>query len=102
MKATIIGSLLKEGVSMKSGTAKPYAIGEIYVMVPFSERDIGAKGYMGGNHKVSPDVIKKIAHLPLPLEVELETRDVMMYGKQQLEVVDIRPIQRVAQAQKVA
>ena len=102
MKATIIGSLLKEGVSMKSGTAKPYSIGEIYVMVPFSERDIGAKGFMGGNHKVSPEVIKKIAHLPLPLEVELETRDVMMYGKQQLEVVDISPLTRVSQVQKVA
>jgi hypothetical protein len=102
MKATIIGTLLKEGMSMKTGTAKPYSIGEIYVMVPFSERDIGAKGYMGGNHKVSPDVIKKIAHLPLPLHVELDTRDVMLYGKQALEVVDIRPLERVTQVQKVA
>jgi hypothetical protein len=102
MKATIIGTLLKEGTSMKTGTAKPYSIGEIYVMVPFSERDIGAKGYMGGNHKVSPDVIKKIAHLPLPLYVELDTRDVMLYGKQALEVVDIRPLERVTQVQKVA
>jgi hypothetical protein len=102
MKAQIIGFLLKEGTSMKTGVAKPYSIGEIYVMVPFSDRDIGAKGHMGGNHKVDPNVIKKIAHLPLPLAVELDTRDVMMYGKQQLEVVDIRPIERISQVQKAA
>jgi hypothetical protein len=102
MKATIIGTLLKEGTSMKTGTAKPYAIGEIYVMVPFSERDHGAKGHMGGNHKVNPEVIKKIAHLSLPLEVELDTRDVMLYGKQALEVVDIRPVQRASVVQKTA
>jgi hypothetical protein len=102
MKAHIIGFLLKEGVSSKSGTPKPYSIGEIYVMVPFSDRDVGAKGHMGGNHKVDPNVIKKIAHLTLPLAVELDTRDVMMYGKQQLEVVDIRPIERISQVQKAA
>jgi CTX phage RstB protein len=102
MKATIIGTLLKEGTSMKTGTAKPYAIAEIYVMVPFSERDLGAKGYMGGNHKVNPEVVKKINHLPLPLDVELDTRDVMLYGKQSLEIVDIRPVQRAAVVQKVA
>lgn len=102
MKATIIGTLLKEGTSMKTGTAKPYSIGEIYVMVPFSDRDIGAKGFMGGNHKVNPEVIKKIAHLSLPLEVELDTRDVMLYGKQALEVVDIRPVKSASIVQKVA
>ncbi len=102
MKAQIIGFLMKEGMSSKSGTPKPFSIGEIYVMVPFSDRDDGAKGHMGGNHKVDVNVIKKIAHLPLPLLVDLDTRDVMQWGKQQLEVVDIRPIERIAQVQKVA
>lgn len=97
MKVTIIGTLSKEGTSMKTGTAKQYAIGEIYVMVPFSERDQGAKGSMGGSHKVDISVIKKIAHLPLPFQAELDTRDVILYGKQALEVVDIRPLERVSQ-----
>ena len=102
MKVSIIGTLLKEGVSTKSGSPKPYAIGEIYVMVPFSERDQGAKGFMGGSHKVDPSVIKKIAHLPLPFNAELDTRDVMLYGKQALEVVDIRPLERAVAAVKAA
>ena len=102
MKATIIGSLVKEGISTKTGTAKPYAIGELYLMIPFSERDQGAKGFTSMVRKASPDVIKKVIHLPYPLEVEMDTRDVVVYGKPEVEVVDIRPLQRVATVQKVA
>lgn len=102
MKVSIIGTLLKEGVSTKSGAPKPYAIGEIYVMVPFSDRDVGAKGFMGGSHKVDVSVIKKIAHLPMPFTAELDTRDAMLYGKQVLEVVDIRPLERAVSAVKAA
>lgn len=102
MKTTIIGTLVKEGTSMKSGTAKPYSIGEIYIVVPFSERDIGAKGFTSMSRQASPEVIKKINHLPFPLEVELDTRDVMVYGKPQVEITDIRPIQKPAVVQRAA
>jgi hypothetical protein len=102
MKVTIIGSLCKEGTSTKSGTAKPYSIGELYMMIPFSERDQGAKGCTSLTRKCSVDIIKRIQHLPYPLEVDMEVRDVIVYGKPEVEVVDLRPIQRVAEVKKVA
>jgi hypothetical protein len=102
MKVTIIGILIKEGVSMKSGSAKPYSIGEIYTLVPFSDRDNGAKGFSSMPRQVNVDVLKKIEHLAFPLEAELETRDVISYGKPQLEVTEIKPFARASVVQKVA
>ena len=102
MKVTIIGSLVKEGVSTKSGTAKPYAIGEVYCMIPFSDRDQGAKGHTSLTRKCNPEIIKRIQHLPYPLDVELDVRDVIVYGKAEVEVTDIRPISRPSAVQKVA
>lgn len=92
MKVTVIGLLVKEGTSMKSGTAKPYSIGEIYTMVPFSERDIGAKGFMAMTRKVAPEIIKTIQHNTLPFHAEIEVRDVINFGKPELEVTAIKPI----------
>lgn len=92
MKVQIVGHMIEEGVSTKSGTAKPYSIGEIHVLVPFSSRDAGSKGFAGGTHRPPVELIKKIAHLPLPFEAELDMQDVMLYGKQQTEVIDIRPL----------
>lgn len=92
MKVKIVGHMIKEGVSNKSGAPKPYSIGEIHVLVPFSARDAGSKGYAGGTHRPPVELIKKIAHLPLPFDAELEMQDVMLYGKQQTEVIDIRPL----------
>ena len=95
MKVQIVGHMIKEGVSNKSGTPKPYAIGEVHVLVPFSARDTGSTGYAGGVHKVEPMHIKKIAHLPLPFEADLVMQDVMLYGKQQTEVIEILPLSLV-------
>lgn len=92
MKVQIVGHMIKEGVSTKSGTPKPYSIGEIHVLVPFSARDTSSQGYAGGKHNVEPMIIKKVAHLPLPFEAELHTQDVMLYGKQQTEIIDIVPL----------
>lgn len=94
MKVTVIGLLVKEGTSMKSGTAKPYSIGEIYTMVPFSERDVGAKGFMAMPRKVAPEIIKTIQHNTLPFQAEIEVRDVINFGKPELEVTAIKPIAR--------
>jgi hypothetical protein len=92
MKVKIVGHMIKEGVSTKTGTAKAYAIGEIHVLVAFSSRDPSSKGFAGGVHKPPVELIKKIVHLPLPFDAELEMQDVMLYGKQQTEVIDIRPL----------
>ena len=102
MKVTVIGTLAKEGISSKTGKPVPWQIGEIYTLVSFSKRDMGASGQMGGVHKADFALVKKIEHLPTPFEAELDMQDLMMFGKQVTEVVDIRPIQRVSQVQKVA
>jgi CTX phage RstB protein len=98
MKVQIVGHIIKEGVSNKTGTPKPYAIGELHILVPFSARDQGSSGYCGGKHSVEPMILKKVAHLPLPFEAELFVQDVMLYGKQQQEVIDIVPTQMLKKA----
>lgn len=102
MKVQIVGRLMKEGISNKTGTPKPYSIGEIFYLVPFSVRDSGSEGYSGGSKKVDLAVLKKTAHLPLPFEAELDVQDVVLYGKQEQEVIDIRPVARVASVVKAA
>lgn len=90
MKVQIVGHSIKEGISKK--TNKPYSMGEIHSLVPFSARDIGTSGFSVAVQRVDPVHLKKIAHLPLPLDVELEVQDVMLYGKPEREIIEIRPI----------
>ena len=102
MKVTIIGHLAKSGTSSKSGTPKPWAIGELYIMVPFSARDEGAKGFMSMTRRCPPELIKTIQHLPVPLQAELEIQDVIVFGKPEVEVIAIKPIAREEKVLKAA
>lgn len=95
MKIRVVGLERAEGTSMKTGKAKPYAIGQIHAVVNLEERSgEGAltKGAMGTSYQVDPEVVKRVEHLPLPFEADMTVEDVMRFGKRETKVIDLRPL----------
>jgi CTX phage RstB protein len=95
MKIRVVGLERAEGVSMKTGKAKPYAIGQIHAVVSLEERNGDGsmtKGAMGTSYQVDPELVKRIEHLPLPFEADLTVEDVMRFGKRESKVIDVRPL----------
>jgi hypothetical protein len=90
MKVTVLGVDRSEGVSMKSGTAKPYAIGKVFAAVRIDGPN--AKGSQGTEYQVEVELVRRIEHLPMPFEADLTIEDVMRYGKRESKVFDITPI----------
>jgi len=92
MKALLIGHEFSEGISKKTG--KGYAIGRLYAAVKLDAANGNAKGAMGAQYDTTPEIVRSIAHNPLPLEVELEIEEVMRFGNKESRVVGVKPIQR--------
>ena len=95
MKVEIVGIERSEGISMKTGKPKPFAIGQIHAVVQLDERSSDmslTKGGMGTTYGVEPDVIRSIEHLPLPFIGELEVVDVMRFGKRESKVLRVVPV----------
>lgn len=90
----IVGLEISEGVSKKTG--KPYSIGTLYTVTklapPLGGEDNIAKGYMGDKYSCDANILRKIAHLPFPVQAEVETESVMRFGERQKNVVDLRPL----------
>lgn len=95
MRISVIGLERSEGVSQKSGTPKPYAIGRVHAAVKVeamaSDKRM-AKGAMGTSYDVDVEVIKRLEHLPMPFEAELTAEDVMRFGKRETKVLDVVPV----------
>lgn len=94
MKVLVIGLDFAEGTSMKSGTPKPYSIGKLFAACKIDGPN--AKGAQGTEYGVDVALIKKLHHLPLPFEAELNVEDVMRFGKRESKVIDCVPTARVA------
>lgn len=90
MKVTVLGVDRSEGVSHKTGTAKPYSIGKVYAAVRVDGAN--AKGMQGTEYQVEVELVKRIEHLPMPFEAELTIEDVMRFGKRESKVFDITPL----------
>lgn len=91
MKMQVVGFEISEGVSKKTG--KPYAIGQLHTMIPFSGAK-GAKGFVGHTYEAEVSVLRKIEHLQPPFAADVEVQQVMKYGKAQNEVVSVVPAQQ--------
>ncbi len=100
MKVMVMGFESSEDISKKTGNA--YAIGKIYAAVKLDGRNVEGKfickGAMGTEYQVEPAIVKKIAHLPLPFEAEMQIEDVMRYGKRESKVMDCVPLARAPAA----
>lgn len=93
MKLSIVGLEASSGVSSKSG--KPYDMGQLHSVArladPFDSSGI-AKGSMGTSYRCSSELVKSLAHNPLPFFAEVEVQDVMKFGKREQVVISVTPI----------
>jgi hypothetical protein len=92
----IIGIELSEGVSTKSGSAKPYSIGQIHTMIelaPARGADNISKGLIGSTYECDANILRAIKHLPFPLVAEVDVRPVHSFGKRKDVVYDVKPIE---------
>lgn len=103
MKMQICGIEASEGVSK---TGKPYAIGQLFTLANLAPPRSGApglpepiaKGMMGTTYRCDPVLVRKIAHLPLPVTCEVTIEGQMRFGEREEVVTDIAPIERVKAA----
>jgi hypothetical protein len=97
MKIKVVGIERAEGVSTKTGTPKPYSMGQMHAMVPLEESGGSldsrrSKGFMGATYPVSAELVKQIEELSFPFDAELTIQDVMRFGKRESKVMDVRPV----------
>jgi len=105
MKIRVVGLERAEGTSNKSGTPKPYAMGAIHAVVNMEEssgQNRMTKGAMGTSYSVTPELVKRVEHLPLPFDAELTIEDVMRFGKRESKVMDLRPVEAAKAPLKAA
>ena len=97
-RMTIIGLEASEGVGKTS--QKAYAIGRIHTTIQLAPPMPGqvAKGQIGSTYDCDPNLVKKIAHLPFPVVVEVTLQDQMKFGKREQVVVDLQPVELVKKA----
>jgi hypothetical protein len=99
-KMRIFGLEASKGTSGKTG--KAYEMGSIHVVValapPMGGSENVAKGFMGSSYRVAYDVVKRVSHLQLPFDAEVEIEPVMRFGKREDEVRDIRPVELAKKA----
>lgn len=96
----IVGIEISEGVSKKTG--RNYSMGTVHTITklapPMGSADNVAKGYAGDKLECDVTVLRKIEHLPFPLQVEAEMETVLRFGERRTVVTDLRPLDVVKKA----
>ena len=93
MKLQVIGFEITEGTSARTG--KPYSIGKLHTILPLSSSSKAgnaAKGSMGCEYRIEVGVLRKIEHLQPPFMADLESAEVMRFGKRETDIVAVVPI----------
>jgi hypothetical protein len=80
--------MLLEGISSK--TTKPYSIAKLYVMYPQSGK--GVQGYMSTELSCEAHILRKLDGIQFPAEVDIESANVMTYGKLQQQIMSLSPV----------
>lgn len=92
MKVKVLG--LKRFSGVVDG--KPINSGKLYAEVKLDDSRNSdtqfSKGHAAEELRVSPDVIKRLEHLPLPFMADVETERVMTGKGAQEVVIDVRPL----------
>lgn len=101
MKMQICGIEVSEGISKKSG--KPYSMGRLHTLVALAPAmgDNIAKGLIGTTYDCDPVLLRKLEHLPFPINAEVDTAPQVKFGARVEIVTDVRPLEVVKPA-KVA
>ena len=88
VQTTVLGFQAMEGTSTKTG--KPYSIGKLFAMYPQVGKGVG--GFRAAEISCEVSVLRKIEGLNFPCEVEVETANVMQWGKLQQQGVSVSPV----------
>jgi hypothetical protein len=89
MKVTLIGAKFFEG----SIDGKTINSGKLYTICKLDDSRGNAKGSFSEEWKVTPELVKRIMHLPMPFDAVLETERVGNGRESREVVVDLRPVQ---------
>ena len=92
MKVFVLGIEGSQGIGAKSG--KAYDMGKVFMTAPLAPPMGGnvAKGSMGYEVEcVDSEVVRRVAHLPLPFEAECDIRTVMKFGAPKQTCFEIKP-----------
>lgn len=99
-KLTIIG-LSASALGAVSKAGKAFAIGQLHTtaaLAPaYAEGGI-EKGNCGTSYSLDPELVRRIAHIPLPFVAEVDIQRVMRFGKPEDLVVDVKPVNTVQKA----
>lgn len=100
MKMTIIG-LSASAPNAVSKAGKAFAIGQLHTtadLAPaYAEGGI-ERGQCGTSYQIDPELVRRIAHLPVPFIADVDVRRVMRFGKPEDVVFDVKPVNVVKQA----
>ncbi|MEO6028469.1 MAG: hypothetical protein ABIR79_16510 [Candidatus Binatia bacterium] len=97
MKMNIVGlSASAPGQTSKAG--KAVAIGALYTLAPlapaYAEGGV-EKGQVGTTYRCDPELVRRIAHLPLPVVCEVEVMRQVRFGEPEDIVMDVRPLETI-------
>lgn len=92
----VTGVEAAKGIGKKSGN--PYDMGRIFTTAQLAPPmgDGIAKGSMGLAYEtVDSDVIRRVAHLGMPMDADCDIRTVMRFGKPEQMCFDLKPVSSV-------
>lgn len=99
MKMQICGIEITEGTS-KAG--KAYSIGRLHTLIalapPMPGNDNVAKGIVGTTYDADVALLRKIQHLPFPVNAEVTVTPMQRFGERVEVVTDIVPVDLVKKA----
>jgi hypothetical protein len=103
MKMQVCGIEISEGTS-KAG--KPYSIGRLHTLIPLAPPMASndpnvknvAKGIVGTTYDCDVVLLRKLEHLPFPLDAEVTVSPIQRFGKREEVVTDVRPLELIKKA----
>jgi len=102
MKMQVCGIEISEGTS-KAG--KQYSIGRLHTLIQLAPPMPGvgsgenvAKGIVGTTYDCDVVLLRKLQHLPFPLEADVTVTPVHRFGKREDVVTDVKPLELVKRA----
>lgn len=96
MKMLIRGMEPMSGISLKSGTPKPYDMTKVNTEIPLAPSrnpEQPSMGFAGFSYNCSIDTWSTVKHIKEPFLAEVDLRDVMKNGKPESFIFSIVPIE---------
>lgn len=99
MKMLIRGMEPNSGISAKSG--KPYDMSKVHTEIPLAPSrnpDQPSMGFVGRSYPISADAWASVKHMNQPFVADVDLREQMVFGKPELTIFSIVPVEVVRKA----